>query len=337
MFLTSLKRFSAAAAVGVIVTRFPNCRPGATQEAGKRKELCQLTAPNFPLCGASFPLACASSPSKSLAASYTAPRTTAASATVNKQLFLGFYDLAPKRCSIDGLLIFLSNNLGTPTGAIDDLAKYGPGVTKARFPITFPKQLINSKHDEKIQVLHGNAALVYAKMKIFGEDALAQEIVREVEDANECRDLGRKVQVASCDPEKLKCYEEKLEEIAFEIVRQKTIACPILQATLGATGEDVLFAHAAPKNLTWGTGHELMDHPDDQTKWLGRNLLGESWELLRFAMRVGSSGDWRSMTFQDVLEHYKESGKTFYRKGQLPPSDIGKKIQEASKLELRFQ
>jgi ribA/ribD-fused uncharacterized protein len=81
-----------------------------------------------------------------------------------------------------------------------------------------------------------------------------------------------------------------LEDIAFDVVRQKFEADKKCRELLLSTG-DAIIAEAAPNDCIWGIGLATSDdrayHPD---QWLGRNVLGYALMKVRELIRGKSAG-----------------------------------------------
>jgi len=107
-----------------------------------------------------------------------------------------------------------------------------------------------------------------AKAALMGDEDAFVEIERATE-PRACKALGRGVRGFD-----QALWDLHLEEVAFEVVRQKFESCAALRAVLLSTGDAVL-AEAAPNDCIWGIGLGTQDdralHP---AQWCGRNVLG---------------------------------------------------------------
>jgi len=97
-----------------------------------------------------------------------------------------------------------------------------------------------------------------------------------------CKKLGRRVRNFD---EAL--WVAHLEEVAFEIVRQKFESDRELRELLLSTGDRIL-AEAAPYDCVWGIGLPLGDaRVLDPSGWRGRNVLGHALMRARGHLRGG--------------------------------------------------
>mmetsp|Transcript_105817 Transcript_105817/g.183985 ORF Transcript_105817/g.183985 Transcript_105817/m.183985 type:complete len:589 (+) Transcript_105817:67-1833(+) len=122
-------------------------------------------------------------------------------------------------------------------------------------------------------------AIMLTKAALMGDEEAFGEIQRASSPVA-CKKLGRGVQ--NFDQ---KLWLEHVEEIAFEVVRQKFAADDALGAVLLSTGNAVL-AEAAPNDCIWGIGLGTTDDRSlDPAQWCGRNILGFSLMRARAFLR----------------------------------------------------
>lgn len=116
------------------------------------------------------------------------------------------------------------------------------------------------------------------------DDLEAFQAIDQSDDPKSCKALGRGVR--NWDEE---LWQKHLQEIAFEVVRQKFEADKSFREVLLSTGDHIL-AEAAPNDCIWGIGLPLNDdrvsNPD---QWLGRNVLGYALMRARTHIRGGAS------------------------------------------------
>lgn len=94
--------------------------------------------------------------------------------------------------------------------------------------------------------------------------------------------LGR--QVTNFDND---LWSKHLDEVAYEVVRQKFASDPALAALLLSTGESIL-AEATSKDKIWGIGLDVGDpRVQDLALWNGRNVLGTA--LMRARSHLGAA------------------------------------------------
>jgi len=108
------------------------------------------------------------------------------------------------------------------------------------------------------------------KAALMGDIEMFNEIAK-ADDPKSCKALGRGVRNFD---EAL--WNAHLEDVAFEVVRQKFEAEKSLRLVLLSTGNKIL-AEAAPNDRIWGIGLRSDDgRIQDPTQWLGRNVLGNA-------------------------------------------------------------
>merc|ERR1719343_168126 len=83
-------------------------------------------------------------------------------------------------------------------------------------------------------------------------------------------------------------WDKHLEEVAFEVVRQKFAASSQLQDVLLSTGTATL-AEATRNDCIWGIGLNINeDAVSDPRQWRGRNVLGFALMRAREHLRNGN-------------------------------------------------
>jgi hypothetical protein len=121
---------------------------------------------------------------------------------------------------------------------------------------------------QSFMVEFSEKAIMLAKAAMMGDEEILQEIAL-ARSPKDCKALGRAVR--NFDQE---LWASHLEELAFEVVKQKFEASPELRKVLLSTGDKIL-AEAAPNDSIWGIGLSLKDdRAYDQSQWCGRNVLG---------------------------------------------------------------
>lgn len=113
-------------------------------------------------------------------------------------------------------------------------------------------------------------AFMWAKAKYFGDNDSAAKIL-EADDPMKCKNLGRLV----------KNYDDKqwnlvrysfMHDCNYEKYIQDT---ELKEKLLDPAFDGKDFVEASPTDRNWGIGFCQVDAPDDESKWLGKNLLGK--------------------------------------------------------------
>lgn len=113
-------------------------------------------------------------------------------------------------------------------------------------------------------------AFMWAKAKYFGDNVSAIKIL-EADVPMKCKQLGRLV----------KGYDDKqwslvrysfMHDVNFEKYNQDI---KLKTKLLDSAFDGKAFVEASPTDKIWGIGFAQIDAPDDETKWLGQNLLGK--------------------------------------------------------------
>merc|ERR1719313_1122507 len=110
-----------------------------------------------------------------------------------------------------------------------------------------------------------------------------EEVFHEIlaaKSPQETKQLGRGVRDFDQD-----LWTSNLEELAFEVVRQKFDSSKMLRAVLMSTG-DAILVEAAPNDSIWGVGLSINDdRVYDPNQWCGQNVLGYSLMRARSVLR----------------------------------------------------
>lgn len=121
-----------------------------------------------------------------------------------------------------------------------------------------------------------------AKAALMGDRQIFDEI-DAADDPAGVKALGRCVK--NFDDQ---LWKEHLEEIAFEVVKQKFAADAAARGVLLSTG-DAIIAEAAPNDRIWGIGLSMTDsRVQDPAQWQGRNFLGQALMRARDHLRRGA-------------------------------------------------
>jgi hypothetical protein len=134
-------------------------------------------------------------------------------------------------------------------------------------------------------------AIMLTKAALMDDIEIFQEIV-DAADPKSCKTLGRAVR--NFDEE---LWNKHLDEVAFEVVRQKFESEKRLRELLLSTGTKVL-AEAAPNDCIWGIGLPTKDgRVQDPSLWQGRNVLGTALMRTREYLQGYSSSAAGGMEF----------------------------------------
>ena len=128
-------------------------------------------------------------------------------------------------------------------------------------------------------------AIMLVKAALMKDTETFQKI-RKATDPRTVKGLGRSV-----SPWNQELWDTHLEDVAFEVVRQKFAANKELQNILLSTGDHIL-AEATRKDCIWGIGLDVGDvGVQDPTQWRGRNVLGSALMKARDHLRRGVVDD----------------------------------------------
>mmetsp|Transcript_53198 Transcript_53198/g.99780 ORF Transcript_53198/g.99780 Transcript_53198/m.99780 type:complete len:214 (-) Transcript_53198:18-659(-) len=113
-------------------------------------------------------------------------------------------------------------------------------------------------------------AIMLTKASLMG-DVTSFDKIRMSTKPAEAKALGRSVK-----PFDARKWEEWVEEVAFEVCRQKFSSSKALSEKLLSTG-DIVIAEATRNDKIWGIGLDVGDpRVQDQSQWQGRNILGKA-------------------------------------------------------------
>jgi ribA/ribD-fused uncharacterized protein len=173
-------------------------------------------------------------------------------------------------------------------------------------------------------------AIMCTKAALMNDRETFLEIERAEKQAK-AKSLGR--QVKNFDE---KLWQHYLEDLAFEVEKQKFASAKFLRELLLSTGDAVL-VEAAPNDRIWGIGLKGSDERViDQSQWQGRNVLGyalmRAREYLRRASGVGEChAGTLSSTLPAVIAPSNEAGGKDSETNK-DVMKIRKKLREIDKL-----
>ena len=113
-------------------------------------------------------------------------------------------------------------------------------------------------------------AFMWAKAKYFGDNDSAIKILK-ANDPMKCKNLGRLVKNYDDAQWKLVRYSF-MHDCNYEKYSQDP---KLKEKLLDQAFDGKEFVEASPTDLNWGIGFAQVDAPDDESKWLGQNLLGK--------------------------------------------------------------
>lgn len=138
-------------------------------------------------------------------------------------------------------------------------------------------------------------AVMLTKALLFEDYESAQKIV-DAETAKDAKALGRTVKYFD-----QATWNKHLEEIAYEVCRQKFTVDAHCKKVLLDTGDQVL-AEASPWDKIWGIGIEVGDERvQDQSQWKGQNILGTALMQVRTSLRTGKEPNFFLLKLQKAL------------------------------------
>jgi len=153
----------------------------------------------------------------------------------------------------------------------------------APFVFHLPEVACNSGWSHVIYCEVAEKAIMLVKAALMEDRDSFEEMITTTDPAA-VKQLGR--EVTNFDQEK---WNEHIEAVAFEVVKQKFESSMPLRDLLLSTGEDIL-AEATQNDSIWGIGMNIDDHRvQDPEQWLGCNILGEALMLVREHLRFTDS------------------------------------------------
>eukprot|EP00747_Dinoflagellata_sp_TGD_P162516 gnl/TRDRNA2_/TRDRNA2_180201_c0_seq1.p1 gnl/TRDRNA2_/TRDRNA2_180201_c0~~gnl/TRDRNA2_/TRDRNA2_180201_c0_seq1.p1 ORF type:complete len:239 (+),score=45.65 gnl/TRDRNA2_/TRDRNA2_180201_c0_seq1:77-718(+) len=132
---------------------------------------------------------------------------------------------------------------------------------------------------EEVPCEFSEKAIMITKAALMGDSEIFAEIATSSNPAD-CKKLGRGVRNFNQE-----LWDKHIEEVAFEVVKQKFAADATLRKVLLSTGDKVI-AEAAPNDCIWGIGLPTGDaRVGDPAQWCGRNILGYALMKTRTHLR----------------------------------------------------
>ena len=113
-------------------------------------------------------------------------------------------------------------------------------------------------------------AFMWAKAKYFGDNDSATMILN-YSDPMRCKGRGRLVKNYNDKQWSLVRYSF-MHDVNFEKYTQDP---KVKEKLLDPVFDGKEFVEASPTDRIWGIGFGQADAPDDESKWLGQNLLGQ--------------------------------------------------------------
>jgi len=154
---------------------------------------------------------------------------------------------------------------------------------KAPFKFELPQYAHKEGLPKEVWCKFSEKAIMATKAALMGD----AEIFREIDSTTDpavCKECGRKVKNFD---EIL--WQKHLEDIAFQVCKQKFESQDSLRQLLLSTGDRII-AEAAPTDSIWGIGLSTTDiEAQDPCKWQGTNILGEALMKARTALRGGDT------------------------------------------------
>ena len=146
------------------------------------------------------------------------------------------------------------------------------------WPSNWYPSIFNAEYEGKEYTFHNaEQYFMFVKAKTFGDDVIAERIIREGEDPKIAKNLGRKVKNYND-----KIWDEKRFQTMFDACYLKFTKCPKLrEALLGKRYEGKGFVEGSPYDKIWGIGVHYSKASDDETEWEGQNLLGKVLDAVR--------------------------------------------------------
>ena len=126
---------------------------------------------------------------------------------------------------------------------------------------------------------------MFVKAMTFGDEKIAAQILKEGIDPKRAKSLGRKVSNFN---------DEKWSKIRYKVM-VKANMCKYTQNEhlkkylLNPEYDGKHFVEASNFDIVWGIGVNEYDAKDDQSNWLGQNLLGKCLDDVRERIKNGET------------------------------------------------
>lgn len=132
---------------------------------------------------------------------------------------------------------------------------------------------------DKVHCEFSEKAIMAAKAAMMCDEE-AFHAISSAKFPKEAKDIGRGVRHFDQD-----LWSSHLEELAFEVVKQKFDSCKELRSVLVSTG-DAILVEAAQNDTIWGVGLSMSDDRIyNPNQWCGQNILGFSLMRARSMLR----------------------------------------------------
>ena len=125
-------------------------------------------------------------------------------------------------------------------------------------------------------------AFMWAKAKYFGDQDTAAEILGTYEPLK-CKQLGRLVKNYNDKQWSLVRYSFMHDVNYAKYTQDKELQAKLLDKQF----DGKTFVEASPTDCVWGIGFGQVDAPDDESLWLGQNLLGKVLTQVRAELLAG--------------------------------------------------
>lgn len=147
------------------------------------------------------------------------------------------------------------------------------------WPSNWHPSIFTAEYEGKEHEFHNaEQYFMFVKAKTFGDDEIAERIIKDGKDPKVAKALGREVK--NYDD---KVWNEKRYQVMLDANYLKYTKCPKLQeALLGERYMGKSFVEASPVDCIYGVGlHQNNQLIDDEKNWRGQNLLGKVLDEVR--------------------------------------------------------
>ncbi|CAE8719525.1 unnamed protein product [Polarella glacialis] len=160
------------------------------------------------------------------------------------------------------------------------------------FEFTLPEFARRQGFDSVVRCETSEKAIMLTKAALMGDLNTFIEI-KASHDPSSTKALGRRVK-----PFDARLWDDRVQEVAFQVVLQKFASSELLKEKLLSTGDKII-AEAAPNDRIWGIGMDCSDpRLQDPAQWQGQNILGSA--LMRARTDLRSRADAKASVVIDL-------------------------------------
>lgn len=135
----------------------------------------------------------------------------------------------------------------------------------------YPCEFVVSVRGKSMKFHNAEQYFMYMKAIEFGDNGIAEEILKKGKNPKIAKSLGRKVRNFDNEVWDKKRYSVMMDACLCKFSQNKDLKDKLLNPKWENKG----FVEGSPYDRIWGIGVHYEDASDDESTWRGENLLGK--------------------------------------------------------------